>query len=293
MKTRHSPLVEGLLMVLCGVPLAASSWTNAAAAGVDPYDPTVGGVLPGGNDVQSYNLLTNANLFAQASNAGYGLFSDGGTARFGGGSFGLYATAYGQDNGDAGVYSTVAVADTLTANGYTIVIPITVDGTVDTPIKNSTYSTVGLHFGVGCTYTSNPQVLGTPCPGNFQTNFTAGGQFQQTITLTIPTTPGAPVYVEFSAGLNADVYTNQPPYVSGPQAPTAGETADFSHTGVFGPAEVLDQNGQLVSNGLVTSGLGFNYMDPTATTATAPEPATLWAVAAGIVLLSVFRGKRT
>jgi hypothetical protein len=275
-----------ILIALCAIPAGASIWTNEIIASVFPIDTTSGEIESTALSVFSLNLGLNPSVSVQLQEAGNGLYQDLGSARIGNGAFGLYASASGHDNGGAETASEVDLVDTLTSNGFAIVVPITVDGLVDTPIHNTIYSTVDLRFGIGCSFTSNPSVAGSSCGGNSLIELTTGESFQETFTLTIPTLPGRPVYVDFDSALEAYVNTNQPAYITGQEAPSADETADFSHTGVFGPAVVLDESGNIMPDGTITLGLGIDYMNASSST---PEPATLGAASAGLALLALWR----
>ena len=194
--------------------------------------------------------------------------------------FGLYAAVAGQ--GPAlGVGYTVdsdyGLGDTITTNGYSLVLPLHIDGSVNvtyeypTDIPVSRTNPPAVWLTVGCNYLPTPNRL-EACGGFEREIFSEPASVNQDFRIVVPTVPGVPVDFSTTVDVEANV---DPEYIVG----FAGAIGDFSHTGVFGPAEVLDANGNPIADPLIESSSGYDYLNPTGPVSGVPELPT-WAMLA-------------
>ncbi|MBV9742512.1 MAG: hypothetical protein JO099_02010 [Acidobacteriia bacterium] len=215
--------------------------------------------------------ITLAKVSAQAPG---GEFVDYAATAMTPGYFGLYTDAVGAGsrNDGGGAESQVIFTDTLTTNGYQFVLPVHLKGSVGISytIPNTTFNEPPealVHLQFACiAYVGIQDTCNIQDPD--RTDYTQPTNIDETILFEANTQPGVPFFFEYyfrefsiaSLGLNsADSWQ-------------AGVLGDFSHTGAVQPAEVLDANGNVIENPVITSASGYDYLHPVGPQTPVPEP---------------------
>jgi hypothetical protein len=179
--------------------------------------------------------------------------------------------------------------DTLTVNGYTLILPMHIDGSVGINYALANPSSVipgQVSFAIGCNGSTDTSSTMNSCRinGGFPSLsyiWNSSTNVNLTADFAISTTPGVPFDFYWDTVLRADL--GLPPG-------TADIVGDFSHTGLFGPAEVLDQNGNVISDPQIMIANGYNYLDPTGpSSVSTPEPRTTIIMFCGGLLGVVLR----
>jgi len=145
-------------------------------------------------------------------------------------------------------------------------------------------STFGLMGGVASCGGSNISFL----QGHAQIVFDHPQTVNRTFPLTIPFTFGQEFILErdvmVSAGLVAPFFTCDGCSYGGTVI------ADFSHTGLWDPAIVMDASGHVVSNPTILSLSGLDYLNPAGPgPAAVPEPSTLALICGAGIAIGVWR----
>lgn len=233
-------------------------------------------------DIWTANIAMGAVSFAALASVA--------SNNFGGGGPGA-ATALGTFTDDLVVNGPAGVT-----GGGTILLPLHVTGAVGI-IANATPLLAEAGFSVFCA-TSPLTGSGSVCGGSnsipFSVSVPHAPQFvfdhpqvvDLSLMLTVPFTFGQEFFLErqvwVSAGLDM-------PECDAPCSNEGTVEGRFDHTGVWGPAIVLDAAGQVVSGATIESGSGIDYLNPTGGTSgpSVPEPGTLAMLLAGCLGLAL------
>jgi hypothetical protein len=185
--------------------------------------------------------------------------------------------------GDGHSFANTQLLDTLTVNGYTLILPMHIDGSVGITyaVANPFSAIPGqVSFAIGCNASTDSSSGMNTCQinGGFPSlyySWNSSSNVNLTLDFVISTTPGVPFDFYWDTLLRADL--ELPPG-------TANIVGDFSHTGLFGPAEVLDKNGNVISDLQITSANGYNYLDPIGPSmVSTPEPRTTMMFCGGLL----------
>lgn len=180
-------------------------------------------------------------------------------------------------------WAVTSLIDTLTVNGYTLILPLHLDGSVSISyaVANPVSGIPGfVRLRMGCNASTDTSTQTNSCvlfgaSPSLSYTWTSSTTVNVDLDFVIGTTPGVPFDFYWDTVLEADL--GLPPG-------TGTFAGDFSHTGLFGPAEVLDQNGNIISNPQITSANGYNYLDPSGPASeSTPEPGTIATLGAGLL----------
>jgi hypothetical protein len=261
---------------------------------ITPYDIArayVDATYSGYFDSNEHSAFTFDMYPASASilSPGVGNVSQSAFAEVDNGYFRSYVDTEGtgttQQTGYGHAWAETQVLDTLTVNGYALIVPIHIDGSVNISysLANPSLGIPGrVSFAIGCEGSTDTSSTQNTCTiGNSSVGLSYLWQSSTNVDLNldfvIGTTPGVPFDFYWDTLLRADL--GLPPG-------SATITGDFSQTGLFGPAEVLDQYGNVISNPQITSADGYNYLNPTGpASSSAPEPGVMATVGSGLIAL--------
>ena len=188
----------------------------------------------------------------------------------GGGFLSAYAAVQGTANGafitanGVSASATGTLQDFLTiSSGAFLAIPFHLTGSVNLSysVGGSTvfppatvFTAVSLHLGV---FAGTDAALAANLSQDF--NFTSSEAVDTVLNWVIPFTPGTQFYFAIQPTLFASMGHPGTHSFSEISVLSGRAIGDFSHTGVFGGATVLDASGNVLPNVNIESALGFDY----------------------------------
>ena len=184
--------------------------------------------------------------------------------------------------------------------GAFLVLPIHVTGSVVAEASAPSNLPQGTTFGASVTLGFTCQVNGFEngqyLPGSScapqQLNFTSDQAVDQIIQLTIPFVAGQEFTLGFGPSITANLGMGSTAS-SGPFFLSGRAAGDFLNTGVLEAAQVLDANGNLLSNVPIVAESGFNFNSPPGEPGSpVPEPRTEFLLAGALGLLALLRNSK-
>ena len=288
--------VLGLLIIL--VPFPAWSFTvtsQSIVVGGDPLTTVDSGVQSGNPAMSSVNNVftgSASTITASASMTDQLLSHD---AHLAGSAMVSGTLPVGPLVGGGAVAKSIAeFGDTITPQGLSgqgyLVIPFTLTGDVTISYTGPgaggfAVTASGFWCSGGCDFHFTKNNADSLSWGINGENSATPISVNEAAVLSIPLEEGTVTTYDFQFRILAEVLATQ--YSAGTVSGTA--SADFSHTGIFGPAFVTDLNGNRLDGVTLASGSGFNYL---AGTSAVPLPPSAILFPSGLAALGRLNRRR-